>query len=174
MSISWLTSPTGQGVIRSAREYPDPLTAIPALRKRFSEIAPELISMAFSQAQLQLRLESRWATSAVDLLLTEDGISQATRPEVASYRADFIAKSFGDNAHVLDLTCGLGFDSREFARQGLRVTAVEIDPEIAEYARHNLMKFDIEVHCLDATDFEIPSDVDVVFVDPARRNPSAA
>jgi len=130
--------------------------------------------MAFSQAQLQQRLESRWGVSAADLLLTDDGISQATRPEVASYRADFIAKSFGDNAHVLDLTCGLGFDSREFARHGLRVTAVEIDPEIAEYARYNLMEFGIEVHCTDAANFEIPNDVDVVFVDPARRNPSAA
>ena len=123
---------------------------------------------------MQLRLESRWGPSAADLLLTEDGISQATRPEVARYHAEFIAKKFGANAHVLDLTCGLGFDSREFARHGLRVTAIEIDPEIAEYARHNLMKFDIEVHCVDAAEFAIPNDVDVVFVDPARRDPNAA
>jgi len=164
----------GQTVIQAAREYSDPLTAIPTLRKRFSEIAPELISMAFSQAQLQQRLESRWGVSAADLLLTDDGISQATRPEVAKYRAEFIAKKFGSRAHVLDLTCGLGFDSREFARHGLRVTGIEIDPEIAEYARHNLMEFGIEVHCADAANFEIPNDVDVVFVDPARRNPGAA
>jgi hypothetical protein len=150
------------------------LLAIPALRKQFSEIPPDLISLAFGQAQMQLRLESRWGASAADLLLTDDGISQATRPEVARYRAEFIANKFGANAHVLDLTCGLGFDSREFARYRLQVTAVEIDPEIAEYARHNLNSFDVEVHCADAAEFEIPNNIDVVFVDPARRDPNAA
>lgn len=174
MSISWLQSPEGQALIRAAREYSDSLIAIPALRKQFSEIRPDLISLAFGQAQMQLRLESRWGGSVADLLLTDDGISQATRPEVARYRAEFITKKFGANAHVLDLTCGLGFDSLEFARHGLRVTGVEIDSEIVEYARHNLSPFAIEVHCADASGFAIPNDVDVVFVDPARRDPNAA
>lgn len=174
MSISWLRSPEGQRVILIAREFSDPLIAIPTLRKQFFEISPDLISQAFSQAQLQHRLESRWGISAAELLLTDDGISQATRPEVARFRAEFIAQKFGENAHVLDLTCGLGFDAREFARYGLRVTAVEIDSEIAEYASHNLNQFDVRVHCSDAADFAIPNDVDVVFVDPARRDPNAA
>jgi SAM-dependent methyltransferase len=174
VSISWLQSPEGQALIRAAREYSDSLIAIPALRKQFSEIRPDLISLAFGQAQMQLRLESRWGGSVADLLLTDDGISQATRPEVARYRAEFITKKFGANAHVLDLTCGLGFDSLEFARHGLRVTGVEIDSEIVEYARHNLSPFAIDVHCADASGFAIPNDVDVVFVDPARRDPNAA
>jgi hypothetical protein len=123
---------------------------------------------------MQHRLEARWGTSAAELLLTEDGISQATRPAVARYRAKFIAEKFGRGAHVLDLTCGLGFDSIEFARYGLRVTAIEIDPEIADFARHNLKPFGIEVHCADAYEFVIPNDVDVVFIDPARRDPNAA
>lgn len=174
MSISWLQSPEGQAVIHAARGYSEPITAIPALRKQFSEITPELISQAFSQAQMQHRLEARWGQSAAELLLTEDGISQATRPVVAQYRANFIARKFGTNAHVLDLTCGLGFDARAFARAGLRVTGVEIDSEIAEYARHNLKEFGVSVQCADANAFVIPSDVDVVFVDPARRDPNAA
>jgi len=174
VSISWLQSPTGQSVILAARSFSDPLIGIPALRKQFAEIAPELISMAFGQAQMQQRLESRWGISAADLLLTDEGISQATRPQVAKCRAEFISQKFGKNAHVLDLTCGLGFDSREFARHGLRVTSVEIDPEIAKLAEHNLKQFDVVVHCADANDFEIPNDVDVVFVDPARRDPTAA
>ena len=174
MSISWLQSPEGQAVISSARELTNPLTAIPALRKQFSEVDPSLVSLAFGQSQLQHRLEARWGESAAELLLTDDGISQATRPGVARYRAKFIAEKFGATAHVLDLTCGLGFDSREFARQGLRVTSVEIDPDVADYAQHNLMQFGIEVHCADASNFEIPNGVDVVFVDPARRDPGAA
>ena len=160
--------------MRSARGYSDPLLAIPALRKQFPDFAPDLISLAFSQTQLQHRLEARWGESATELLLTEEGISQATRPEVARYRANYIARKFGANSHVLDLTCGLGFDSREFARAGLRVTSIEIDPEIAEHAKHNLEHLGVEVHCADANEFVIPNDVDVVFVDPARRDPSAA
>jgi SAM-dependent methyltransferase len=160
--------------MRSAKGYSDPLLAIPALRKQFPDFAPELISLAFSQAQMQHRLEARWGQSAAELLLTEDGISQATRPVVAQYRAEFIANKFGANAHVLDLSCGLGFDAREFARAGLQVTGVEIDSEIAEYARHNLKEFGVTVHCADANAFVIPGDVDVVFVDPARRDLSAA
>ncbi|MEY3607046.1 MAG: hypothetical protein RL289_1226, partial [Actinomycetota bacterium] len=124
--------------------------------------------------QMQHRLEARWGQSAAELLLTEDGISQATRPQVARYRAEFIANKFGATAHVLDLTCGLGFDSLEFARYGLQVTGVEIDPEIVEYARHNLSQFEIQVHCADAAEYEIPNNIDVVFVDPARRDPNAA
>lgn len=174
VSISWLQSPTGQSVILAARSFSDSLIGIPALRKQFAEIAPELISAAFGQAQMQVRLESRWGTSATGLLLTDAGISQATRPQVARYRADFVSQKFGKNAHALDLTCGLGFDAREFARHGLRVTGVEIDPEIAQLAEHNLKQFDVVVHCADANVFEIPNDVDVVFVDPARRDPSAA
>ncbi len=174
MSISWLQSPEGQAAILSARGHCDPLLAIPALRKQFFQIDPTLISLAFSQAQLQHRLEGRWGESAAELLLTEEGISQATRPEVARFRANFIAGTFGANAHVLDLTCGLGFDSREFARHGLRVTSIEIDPEVAEYAKHNLTHLGVAIHCADANEFVIPNDVDVVFVDPARRNPNAA
>lgn len=160
--------------MRSARGYSNPLLSIPSLRKQFPNFAPDLISLAFSQTQLQHRLEARWGESAAELLLTEEGISQATRPEVARYRANFIAHKFGANAHVLDLTCGLGFDSREFARAGLRVTSIEINPEVAEYAKHNLEHLGVEVHCADANEFVIPNDIDVVFVDPARRDPSAA
>ena len=174
MSISWLISPIGQEVISSAREYRDPLRAVPALRKTYPEIAVELISQAMSQAGLQLRLEERWGVAANNLLLTDDGVSQATRPVIAKYRADAIVKKFGKNAHVLDLTCGLGFDSREFARAGLTVSAVEIDPTVTEYARHNLAEFEVTVNCADATTFQIPAEVDVVFVDPARRDPQGS
>ena len=174
MSISWLISPIGQEVIHAAREFSDPLRAVPALRKRFPETDPEFISQAMLQASLQLALEKRWGIAAGKLLLTRDGISQATRPVIAKYRAEFVVKKFGPVAHVLDLTCGLGFDSLEFARAGLKVSAVELDPVVAEFAQRNLSEFGINVTCADATTFAIPADVDVVFVDPARRDPQGS
>ena len=149
------------------------MAAVTSLRKQFGQLDPNLISQALSQAQLQLRLESRWGQSASHLLLTDDGISQATRPEVAKFRATLISNQFGSNAHVLDMTCGLGFDSRAFAEAGLQVSAIEIDPEVAAMANHNLAPFGISVDVADATSFQIPPDVDVIFVDPARRDPKA-
>jgi hypothetical protein len=71
------------------------------------------------------------------------------------------------------MTCGLGFDSRAFAEAGLQVSAIEIDPEVAAMANHNLAPFGISVDVADATSFQIPPDVDVIFVDPARRDPKA-
>ena len=149
------------------------MAAVTSLRKQFGQLDPNLISQALSQAQLQLRLESRWGQSTSHLLLTDDGISQATRPEVAKFRATLISNQFGSNAHVLDMTCGLGFDSRAFAEAGLQVSAIEIDPEVAAMANHNLAPFGISVDVADATSFQIPPDVDVIFVDPARRDPKA-
>ena len=173
VSISWLSSAQGQEVTLLARAYSEPLDAITSLRKQFGHLDPNLISQALSQAQLQLRLESRWNQSASHLLLTDDGISQATRPEVARFRAALIVRKFGPNAHVLDMTCGLGFDARAFGEAGLRVSAIEIDPDVAAMANHNLASFGITVEVADATSFEIPTDVDVIFVDPARRDPKA-
>ena len=173
MNVAWLASLEGQEVISQARLATDPLTAITALRKKFSSVDPALISQALTQAQLQLRLGTRWNIDANDLILTDDGIMQASRPAVAKFRAEWIAKTFGANAHVLDLTCGLGFDVLAMANAGLKVTALELDLETALAAQHNLRNTTVEVINADCLNFEVPKSVDVIFVDPARRNPDA-
>jgi hypothetical protein len=78
---------------------------------------------------------------------------------------------------VLDLTAGLGFDTAAFLRIGLHVIAVERDPVIATYLPHNCPA--VTVIVADATSptaltpllGELAPD-DVVFVDPARRDPT--
>ena len=85
-----------------------------------------------------------------------------------------IANKYGKEIHVLDLTCGLGFDSLALANCGMKVTALEIDNKVAELARHNLQDSNVEVITADCTTYDIASDVDLIFVDPARRNPEAA
>jgi SAM-dependent methyltransferase len=174
MNVDWLTSAQGQELIAEAKSATDPLIAIPALRKKHPDIDPNLISEALSQAQLQNRLAQRWNVDTANLILSEDGIMQATRPAASSYRAELVVSRFGQGAHVLDLTCGLGFDSLAFAKAGLQVTALEINPEIAAAARFNLRQTSCDVITADCLTFEIPESVDVVFVDPARRDPNAA
>lgn len=71
---------------------------------------------------------------------------------------------------VLDLGCGLGGNAIAFARCGARVTAVELDPQRAQLARHNARVYGVsdrvEVRCGDALD-AIPSRFEgLVFCDP--------
>jgi hypothetical protein len=125
-----------------------------------------------TQAKLQQTLASRWGIDTTALLLTDDGISQATRPRVARYRAQWIKRHFGDNVRVLDLTCGLGFDALAMAEAGLNVQAIELDTTTALMATHNLKSVGITVQNADANEVDI-SNIDVIFVDPARRNPNS-
>jgi hypothetical protein len=73
---------------------------------------------------------------------------------------------------VADLGCGIGADALAFAREGLRVTAVEADPVTAAVAAANVSAGGfagaVAVRQGDATRTEL-SGVDAVFCDPARR-----
>ena len=172
MNVEWLASTEGADVIKRAHQFNDALTASTNLRKEFANVSTELISQAMTQAKLQQNLASRWGTDTTALLLTDDGISQATRPRVAHYRAQWLKRNFGDNARVLDLTCGLGFDALAMAEAGLDVQAIELDTTTALMASHNLKSAGVTVQNADATEVDI-SNVDVIFVDPARRNPNS-
>jgi THUMP domain-like len=173
LDASWLASAQGQSCIDEASQIADALTAITRLRKSHSTTEPNRITQAVSQSVLRKKLEDRWNISGADFLLTEDGLEQASRPLVSRYRAQWIKDHFGANAHVLDMTCGLGFDALAMAQAGLRVTCVERDGTIAALAGFNLRNTSAHVVNADATDFLIDSGVDVVFVDPARRDPQA-
>ena len=174
LNVEWLASTEGQTIIDEASGFADALLAITRLRKKHDSIDANRITQAVSQAALRKKLQERWGISGADFLLTEDGLEQASRPLVAQYRAQWIKERFGAHAHVLDMTCGLGFDALAMAQAGLRVTCVERDETIAALASFNLRKTSARVVHADATDFLVEGDVDVVFIDPARRDPQAA
>lgn len=48
--------------------------------------------------------------------------------------------------HVIDLFCGAGGSAIGFARSGKRVTAIELNPERLEMARHNAKLFGVQDH----------------------------
>lgn len=173
LNVEWLASAQAQHIINVAESVSLEANDIQKFRAEFPDVDIDLIGSAIHQAWLRKRAFSRWGVPTA-FLMTTDGLSQATRPVVAHWHAQWITENIGANSHVLDLTCGLGFDVAAIARAGHRVTALELDPEIAALATHNLEPFGVTVICADATTFEIPSDVDVIFVDPARRDPKAA
>ncbi len=84
----------------------------------------------------------------------------------------------GDTA--LDLTCGLGVDTWNFARQMKQVTALEPDPELHAIVRHNFQQMGLShVEVLNQTaeaflaDFQGPC-FDLIYADPDRRPQSGA
>ena len=171
LNVDWLSSTAGKEVISQASEFNDPLFAITKLRSKFPDLDHELIRQAITQSVLQSKLFGQ--DLPAHWLLTDDGLQQGTRSQVAKFRAEFLRKKFG-TIKILDLTCGLGFDSYFLAKAGHQVTCVERDPSIAKIAQNNLSDFNINVVIGSAEQFDIPVDIDLIFIDPARRDPKSA
>jgi hypothetical protein len=180
--VEWLgTAEAGPPLEQAAaawRDHPgDPLAAGTRLRRAEPTLSAEQASAALDQASLRSLARLRYGLDADHLLLTRDGLEQATRPQVAAQRASILARS---GAHmVVDLTAGLGFDAAAMIAAGLSVIAVEQDPATAVMLRHNVPA--AEVVQADATAPGVLRGLlarlhptDVVFVDPARRSPGSA
>ena len=173
----WLVSPAAAGPLAAARDLlaaGDPLAAGAALRARYPSLAPDLAAAALEQADLARRARDRYGIDHPGLLLTRDGLEAATRPEVAQRRARLVAASGA--RRVLDLTGGLGLDTRAFVAAGLEVTAVERDPATALLLQHNCPEATViaaEASAVASELLDALAPTDVVFVDPARRDPAA-
>lgn len=141
-----------------------PVAAATALRS--AGVAPDLAAAALTQATLRRAAVAKFGAAARSMFFTRTGLEQATRAPVAAARAARLVRA-GATA-VADLGCGIGADSRAFALAGLRVLAVEADPDTAAVARANLRGLDATVVTGDATAVDLTG-VDATFCDPARR-----
>ena len=163
----WLVGPEGADALAEAQAWPDPssLAAAQALRRNWT---PEQAAVATRQVELRRRAVAKFGERAGELFFTSDGLEQATRSEVARWRA---ARFVAAGAHrVVDLGCGIGADALAFADVGLPVTAVELDPATAVLAQANLGERG-QVHAGDAQVLadHLIAPGDAVFLDPARR-----
>lgn len=175
----WLASPAAAAALEAARlvidAHPaDPLAAGSLLRRQLPALDTAQAAAALEQAALRRLARERYGIER-SLLLTRDGLEQGTRPDVADRRARRFAAA-GARC-VLDLTAGLGFDTSAFLAAGLAATAVERDPVVAQHLAHNCP--DASVVVADATDPHVLAELlagltpsDIVFVDPARRDPA--
>jgi SAM-dependent methyltransferase len=147
-------------------EDPESLAAATRMRNRFG---PELAAAALTQAALRRQARAKFGAAALEMFFTRAGLEQATRPEVADYHATRFLKA--DVRRVVDLGCGIGSDALAFARAGLKVVAVEVDPMTAAVAQANLGDR-AQVICGDATDLaeQLITPGIGVFCDPSRRN----
>lgn len=151
--------------------------ALAGVRAAYPEADPGLISALATQLRLQRRAEDRLGSWAREMVLEEEALQQATRRDVARYRAARIAErldhSQAANRTVADVGCGLGVDARALAETGLRVLAIERDPWRAEAAEINLALFAdrVRVLCGDALSLDSAAldSCEAAYVDPARR-----
>ncbi|WP_237566014.1 class I SAM-dependent methyltransferase [Ornithinimicrobium cerasi] len=162
-----LASPAGRALLARLPRYDEGQVLAVTSRLRGEGVPADLVSAALTQSRLRSRALPRLGEIATDLLLTADGLEQATRTVVAARHAERFRAAGVD--HVRDLGCGLGLDALAMARAGLAVTAVERDAEVAVAARANLAPYPrARVVTGDAGDVEVGPE-DGVWLDPARR-----
>ncbi|HLS25166.1 MAG TPA: class I SAM-dependent methyltransferase [Beutenbergiaceae bacterium] len=129
----------------------------------------DLVAAALTQSRLRARAADKFGDFASGMLLTEEGLEQATRLEVAALHARRYARAGVEL--VADLGCGLGADSLAMAGLGLRVLAIEKDEATAACATLNLRAFpEAQVRHADALEMDLAAEgVDAIYADPARR-----
>lgn len=160
---------------RLAEQLPDEPgpTHLQRLRSLDPSLDPEHWTFVVNQTLLRRRATAKLGREAAVMLLTGDGIEQASRPAVAVRR--FRALHRQGRRSVVDLGCGVGVDAAAAAREGLAVLAVEQDGPTAMAAAHNVAVLAphaaARVVCTDAREYAArPMDEDTVaYLDPGRR-----
>lgn len=162
----------GRPVLDALPPYDEKAVLGLSARLRAEGVPADLVAAALTQSRLRARGRRRLGDLVDRLLLTEDGLEQATRPPVAARHA---ARFVGAGVpHVWDLGCGLGLDASAVAESGPAVTAVDRDPAVVAAARANLSRHP-RARVLGA-DVEAvsPGPADGVWFDPARRTTGVA
>ncbi|MDO4718964.1 MAG: SAM-dependent methyltransferase [Propionibacteriaceae bacterium] len=155
----WLVSDQGRELLGCDLD-PDSLADASRLRRSMDA---ERAAAVMGQVALRRKAVTKFGSAAAGLFFTPAGLEQASRPDVARWRARRFASTGA--GRVVDLGCGLGTDALALLSAGIEVRAVEIDPVTAVFAEANL---GIPVTVADAT--QVPVGVgEAVFADPARR-----
>ena len=140
-------------------------------RLRSQGFDAEVVAQALQLSRLRAQAAYKFGDLAGRLAFTSDGLQQASRAEVSARHARVMAAA--GVRSVADLGCGIGSESLAFLRQGLCVTAVELDSATASFAAHNLGQVAPSdcwrVLVGDARRFDLAA-VDAFFADPARRS----
>ncbi|RZS90341.1 methyltransferase family protein [Motilibacter rhizosphaerae] len=167
-----LASPEGQLLLAGLPAYDDREVLALGERLRREGLDAAFVSAALTQSRLRERAVGKLGPDAARMLLTQEGLEQASRREVADRRAERLVATVGPDALVADLGCGIGADSLALARAGLRVLAVERDPATAAAAAANVRALGlddrVEVRTADLADADLAG-VAAAYLDPARR-----
>lgn len=167
-----LTTGEGAALLASLPPYDDAAAVGLGVRLREAGFDADLVAAALTQSRLRARAVDKFGPFAAGLLLTADGLEQATRLTVAAAHAHRYRAAGIELVH--DLGCGIGADALAIGGLDLAVRAVDSDPVTAAVAAYNLRQLDdAVVTCAAAESVNLPlgaATVGVgVWVDPARR-----
>jgi hypothetical protein len=162
-----LTGPEGRALLAElADARVDDDTALRLSDRLRARFPAALVADGLTLQRLRDRAAAKFSR-ARDMMLTRDGLEQASGEAVARHRAARLA----DGGPVADLCCGIGGDLVVLAAHG-PVLGVDRDPLHAWMAGHNAAVYGVaerartEVADVRAVDL---TGVTAVFVDPARR-----
>ncbi|WP_091785121.1 class I SAM-dependent methyltransferase [Pedococcus dokdonensis] len=172
-----LTTGEGWGLLQSLPPYDEAGALALQQRLRGAGFDPELVAAALNQARLRAKAVDKFGEFARGMVLTSDGLEQATRLAVAAQHAQRFRAAGIHTVH--DLGCGIGADAMAMAGLDLRVRAIDADELTAGIAAVNLR------HWPDSTaqhgmveEFTAPSGEGArgvgAWLDPARRTPGVA
>ena len=111
-----------------------PIPSGPLLPCVRTDLAPRVLRHHLPSRRLA-PVHAKFGERARTLMLTQEAAEQATRPVIAHYRADRLARVPG---LVADLGCGIGSDTAVYAAARGSAVAVELDPLTASFAAANL------------------------------------
>lgn len=128
-----------------------------------------LVAAATEQSVLRQRAATKF-DRADAMLLTRDGLAQATSEPVARHRAKRFGKVQGTGP-VVDLCCGIGGDLLAIGAVVSHVVGVDRDEVHAVAARHNSHAYGVVADVVVADVRQLRLDgSSAAFVDPARRS----
>ena len=128
---------------------------------------PELVAQVATQLRLRHRAKAKFGEFADQMLFTEQGLQQATRLAVAAQHAGRFRAAGIES--ITDAGCGIGGDSLAFSSLGIKVQAIDADPQAAMAAAFNLKQFsNVEVILGNAAEAELTGAG--LWFDPARRD----
>lgn len=130
------------------------------LRKTFTVAQ---VGVLLETARLRQKAVAKFSTDAARMVFTADALEQASHPLVVRYgrTARF--------ATLTDVCCGIGTDSMGFARAGVSVQGIDLDPIRVAMARWNSAALGLAC-TFDTGDATQPISTDgTIFFDPGRR-----
>lgn len=132
------------------------------------ETSEDAARWAFTQWALRGQAKAKFENPE-EMLFTREALEQATAAEIARYHAS----NFPRGATVADLTTGIGADLIQLASRG-PVIGYELDPERAEYAKHNLSvqqpNVQAEIIVADSIQALSNREYEYAWADPSRRS----
>lgn len=163
--IEALVSPAGRALLAELADQPDlgSMRLATALRERYPA---DLVATALTQAELRRAARAKFAR-ADDMFFTRAGLEQSSSETMSRHRAT----RFAGRARLADLCTGIGGDLVSLAADH-DVRAVDLDPVHLRMAVLNAEAYGVADR-VDAVLSDVRSadlsDVDGVFLDPARR-----